>query len=123
MPILYALSRQLYGNNIHCNTQNLERAWKALREQADFYVRCKRTYKLPFILITSVITYDKYESAKQCYEPVKNRLMNKYSKAEVDIYNAEKGEIKKGLVFNLKSKVKYDTRYFEKVLLEGERLN
>lgn len=122
MPILYALSRQLYNNNIHCNTQNLERGWKALREQADFYVRCKRTYKLPFLLITSVVTYEKYDSAKQCYEPIKSRLLNKFSKAEVDIYKAEKGEIRKGLVFNFKPRIKYDTRYFEKVLLEGERL-
>ena len=122
MPILYALSRQLYNNNIHCNTQNLERGWKALREQADFYVRCKRTYKLPFLLITSVVTYDKYDSAKKALEPIRSRMLNKYSKAEVDIYKAENGEIRKGLIFSLKRKVKYDSRYFEKVLLEGERL-
>lgn len=123
MPILYALSRQLYNNNIHCNTQNLERGWKALREQADFYVRCKRTYKLPFLLVTSVVTYDKYDSAKKGLEPIKTRMLNKYSKAEVDIYKAENGEIRKGLIINLKSKVKYDSRYFEKVLLKGERLS
>ena len=36
-PIYYALSRHLYNQNIHCNTQNLERIWKQLREQSDKY--------------------------------------------------------------------------------------
>ena len=40
MPIAYAMSRQLYDHHIYCNTQSLERGWKALREQADFYIRC-----------------------------------------------------------------------------------
>lgn len=122
MPVLYALDRQLYSQNIHFNTQSLERGWKALREQADFFVRCKRTYKLPFVLITSVITYDKYKSAQEDLEPIKTRLLNKYSKAEVDLYKASNGDIRRGLVFRLKKSIKYDTRYFEKKLLEGERL-
>ena len=63
MPIFYALSRHLYANNVHCNTQNIERGWKALREQADFYCITKRTIKLPFFLITKVYTYDNYNSA------------------------------------------------------------
>lgn len=122
MPVLYALDRQLYSQNIHFNTQSLERGWKALREQADFFVMCKRTYKLPFILITSVVTYDKYESAFKRLEPIKTRMLNKYSKAEVDVYNASNGEIRKGLIFRLKCHIDYDTRYFEKKLLYGERL-
>lgn len=122
MPVFYALSRHLYNNNVHCNTQNLERGWKALREQADFYVCCKRTYKLPFILITKIITYDKYESAKQGLLPIKSRLLNKYSKAEVDVYNASNGDIRSGHMITLKKNIHYDTRAFEKVLLKGERL-
>ena len=116
MPIMYALSRQLYDNNVHCNTQSLERGWKALREQADFYVRCIRTYKFPFILITKVVSYDNYDSAKQGLMPIKTRLLNKYSKAEVDVFNASHGEIRQGHVIQLKKNVTYDTRYFSKIL-------
>lgn len=121
MPVLYALDRQLYSQNIHFNTQSLERGWKALREQADFFVRCKRTYHLPFVLITSVVTYTKYKSALEELEPIKSRMLNKYSKAEVDLYNANNGDIRHGLVIRLKRTIKYDTRYFEKKLLKGKR--
>lgn len=122
MPVLYALSRQLYGNNIHCNTQSIERGWKALREQADFYVITRRTWSLFGLLITKMTTYDRYQSAKEDIRPVKTRILNKYSKAETDIYKASTGEIKEGYIIQRKSKITYDTRYFEKVLLEGERI-
>lgn len=122
MPVLYALDRQLYSQNIHFNSQSLARGWKALREQADYFIYTKRTYSLPFILVTRVITYDRYDSAEKKLLPIKTRLLNKYSKAEVDVYNATNGNIRSGLVFRLKSNIKYDTRYFEKLLLSGDRL-
>lgn len=123
MPVLYAMSRQLYNMHIHCNTQSLERGWKALREQADFYIKACHTTKLfGFIFITKVITYDKYESAKQGLLPIKTRLLNKYSKAEADIYRATNGEIKQGHIIQLKWQLHYDTRAFEKILLEGDRI-
>lgn len=121
MPLFYSLSRHLYDNNVHCNTQNIERGWKALREQADFYVQVKRTYKLPFILITKYYTYDRYESARQNLLPIKTRMINKYSKAQVDLYNAQNGDIRKGFFITRKSKIRYNTRAFEKVLLKGRR--
>lgn len=122
MPIFYALSRHLYSNNVHCNTQNIERGWKALREQADFYCICKKTTRIFGLLITKVITYDKYESAKQGLMPIKTRLMNKYSKAEVDIYKATNGDIRQGHIIQRIKKLNYDTRAFEKILLTGDRL-
>ena len=73
------------------------------------------------MFITKVITYDRYESAQKRLLPVKSRLLNKYSKAEVDIYNAQNGDIRQGLVFRLKKNITYDTRYFEKKLLKGKR--
>lgn len=121
MPIYYSLSRHLYSNNVHCNTQNIERGWKALREQADFYVIVKRTYKIFGLLITKLYTYDRYESARQGLLPIKTRMINKYSKAQVDLYNAQNGDIRKGFLFQTKRKLKYDTRAFEKVLLKGRR--
>lgn len=122
MPLFYSLSRHLYNNNIHCNTQNIERGWKALREQADFYLQVKRTFKLFGVLfITKYYSYDRYESAKQNLLPIKTRVLNKYSKAEADIYRATNGDIKKGYLFQWKWSLKYDTRAFEKVLLKGRR--
>lgn len=122
MPIIYALSRHLYNMNIHCNTQNIERGWKALREQADFYIICKRTYKIFGLFLTKIITYDKYESAKMGLLPMKSSLLNKYDKANVKLFNAQNGDIRKGWIIQLKSKLKYDTRAFEKILLKGKRI-
>lgn len=123
MPVFYAMSRQLYDMHIHCNTQSLERGWKALREQADFYIKAVSTTKiLGFIFITKVITYDSYESAKKGLLPVKARLLNKYSKAEVDLYKAQAGQITQGHIIQFKWNIHYNTRAFEKVLLRGPRL-
>lgn len=116
LPIYYALSRHLANHNIHCNVQNLGRLWKALREQADYYVNLRGVLRLPFFLALKMTTYDKYESAYKLLEPVKPRLINKYSRAETDIYKASNGEIKTGWVIIPKRILKYDTRAFEKVL-------
>lgn len=122
MPIYYALSRHLANNNVHCNTQNIERGWKALREQADFYIQVKRTYKIfGFIFITKYYSYDNYESARQCLKPINTRILNKYSKANVDEYRALHGDIRKGYIIQFKHKLKYDTRAMEKILLKGRR--
>lgn len=121
MPIFYSLSRHLYNNNVHCNTQNIERGWKALREQADFYIIVKRTWKILGLFITKFYTYDRYESAKQHLLPIKTRLINKYSKAQVDLYNASNGDIRVGYILQFKHRLKYDTRAFEKLLLKGKR--
>lgn len=122
MPIYYALSRHLANNNVHCNTQNIERGWKALREQADFYIQVKRTYKiLGFIFITKYYSYDRYESARQQLNPLRARVLNKYSKAEADIYKAQNGTIQRGFIIQFKKQLKYDTRAMEKILLKGKR--
>lgn len=121
MPLYYSLSRHLYANNVHCNTQNIERGWKALREQADFYVQVKRTYRIFGLLITKYYSYDRYDSAVKNLLPVHSRLLNKYSKAEVDLYNAQNGDIRKGYFFQRVRKIKYNTRAFEKILLKGRR--
>lgn len=122
MPIFYALSRHLYNSNVHCNTQNIERGWKALREQADFYIQVRKTIKLfGFFFITFMTTYDRYQSALQNLRPIKTRMLNKYSKAQVDVFNAQNGMIKNGFIIQTKRTLHYDTRAFEKVLLKGKR--
>lgn len=122
LPVYYALSRHLYNSNIHVNVQNLGRVWKALREQADFYCVCKKTYKLPFLFITKVITYDKYQSVENGLLPMKNSLFNKEQRALYQQYIAQNGDIRSGYVIQFKKNIKYDTRYFEKVLLLGDRI-
>lgn len=121
MPIYYALSRHLYDSNIHVNVQNYERLWKALREQADFFLTTKKTIKIFGIFFTKCITYDKLQSAMQGLLPIKSRLLNKYSKAEVDLYNSQNGEIKQGWIIQFKHSLHYNTRAFEKIILKGKR--
>ena len=121
LPIFYALSRHLYDCNIHVNLQMFGRLWKALREQADYYVYVHKTIKIPFFLVIKYTTYDKLESAEKLLQPLKIRLFNKQSKCENDLYIANNGNIKNGYVFIRKSKIKYNTRAFEKMLLKGKR--
>lgn len=119
-PITYALSRHLYSNNIHCNTQALSRVWKSLREQADYYIMCRRTIKVFGLLVTFYTTYEKYETAVQALNPLSARLVNKYSRAEVDKFNATNGTIKKGFIIQRCKKVVYDTRAYHEIIF-GEK--
>lgn len=114
----YALSRHLYNCNVHANTQALSRVWKALREQADYYVRCKRTFRLFGYLITEVVSYDRYSSAEKLIEPWKRPtgLNSKDAKARYDEFEATNGEIQKFYVFNKIRHIKYDTRAYHKIV-------
>lgn len=117
LPISYALSRHLWNNGIHANAQRLERIWKALREQADYYIRLrKRRLKLPFFLVIFTTEYEKYDSALQNLNPMRNTLFNKYSKAEKELYLAKHGFIKNGLLIVRKSILQYDSRAFHKII-------
>lgn len=117
LPITYALSGHLYNNGIHVNTQRLDRVWKALREQADYFVLMrKRCLKLPFFIVLFTTEYTKYDSALQELSPMKSTLFNKYSKAEKDLYKAQHGFIKDGLIIVRKSSLRYDTRAFHEVI-------
>lgn len=118
LPISYALSRHLWNNNIHYNSQSLERAWKALREQADYFVMCRGVIKLPFFLVIKTREFDKYETAKANILPMKNLMFNKFDKALVAQHKATYGLIKDGFVIIRKNKIRYDTRYFKKLIFE-----
>lgn len=115
-PISYALSRHLYENNIHCNTQALSRVWKSLREQADYYVKCRNSIKIFGLLITFYTTYEKYESANNDLRPLTARMLNKYSKVDVDNYIATNGLIKNGFIIQRKKSVVYDTRAYHSII-------
>lgn len=120
MPLFYPLSRHIAEMNVHINVQNVARVWKPLREQADFFVHVKGRIKLPFHILVHAVTYDKEQSAVLCLEPMRSRIMNKFSKAELDQFRAMHGEIKSGWIILPRRAIKYDTRAFEKVLF-GEQ--
>lgn len=114
-PVFYALSRQLYNMNIHANAQALDRIWKPLREQADYYIKTLKTIKIPFAFITYYRFYDMYSSALSDVRVLKRGII---FKSEVgSVHQANTGEIKEGFIIQLKRSVKYDTRYFRKLLV------
>lgn len=120
-PIFYALSRHLYNSNVHCNTQNLNRVWKALREQADTYIKCigvDTPFFLGFFgfLRINFIIYDKYESAEKSLLPLPYGFMNKFLNANAKQYYATNGDIKKCYVLINKKSIHYDTRAFHEVV-------
>lgn len=121
LPITYALSGHMWANGIHVNTQRLDRVWKALREQADYFVLMrKRCLKLPFFIVLFTTEYTKYDSAMQELCPMKSTLFNKYSKAEKDLFKANHGFVKDGLIIVPKWSLKYDTRAFHEVIYGEE---
>lgn len=121
-----ALIRQLGNANFHTNAQSLNRVWDKIREQSDQYILC-RWCKVFFgkIVIQSIRIYDNYESALTAQEPLRIRipLTNKEAKTNAQIaknqFIAQHGNIKSGLLI-YRNKSTYDTRYFKKLLEEGE---
>lgn len=117
LPIFYALSRHLVNANVHINTQNLNRVWDKLREQADTYIRVERTINVFGFLFTTFTVYDYYESAKQCLQPYPHSIFSSsYNTAQRNEYIAVNGQIERHIICQHKSTVKYDTRYFHKVV-------
>lgn len=118
LPIFYALSRHLTNSNVHINTQNLGRVWDKLREQADAYFKVKRTIRIGPLLFTKFIFYDEYESAKQNLLPYKTKMLfvKAESRANREEYEATHGEVRSYIICQLVKNVKYDTRYFHKVI-------
>lgn len=128
LPIYYALSRHLYNSNVHINSQSLDRIRKALREQGETFVKAKKTIKLPFLLITKFIVYDKIRSASMNLEPfqphkhglIREKEMTDNKKSE---FKSLYGDIKSGFIVQLKKSVKYDTRAFEKIVFKNPSSN
>jgi hypothetical protein len=119
LPIFYALSRHLGAMNVHTNVQNLERLWIKLREQADYYIRCRGLVKLfnkPLILFghmfLKITHYEDYKDACELLRPI-HKIMNGDAAA---VARSERGLIKENLVAIPIRRLKYDSRYFHKVL-------
>ena len=114
LSLYYALSRHLYNQNIHINTQNLERIWKALREQSDYYIRCKKAIKIFKTIYIFYTTYDVYQSAVEKLRPLKRLKINKFGRTESDIFYSKYGNIENGYIKIKIKNIKYDTHYFHK---------
>ena len=112
-PIYYAISRHLYNQNIHMNTQQLNRIWIKIREQADHYFKALKTVNLPFCLLTRVRYYSEYKSAESGLLPMRRiGLMNKYNRALIEQFESTHGIIREFWCLTWKKKIKYDTRHF-----------
>ena len=116
LPVAYALWRHFYNAPIQMNCQDVERPWKLLREQADGFILCRGVIKAPFgFHFVKCTYYSKMVSCKAELKPLNPLLFNKFSKAEVQQYNATNGEIKNFLLFVPTWAHKYDSRAFHKI--------
>lgn len=122
MPIAYALSRHLWENNIHVNTQNLGRLWKKLREQADYYYKALKTRKIFGLVFTKVRAFEEYETADKNLLPMKKKIFDKQHNALKAQHDATYGEINDMWIVQRASKIAYDTHYFRNVVFEREDL-
>lgn len=116
LPLYYALSRHWYNSNVHVNTQALNRLWLPLREQADFYIKCKKSIKLGFIFVNTIVLYENYTAALNGVLPPKKRIFKGFNNALAAQHEWTHGYIEKRRYISFKWRIKYDTRIFKKIL-------
>ncbi len=130
LPMYFALSRQVSHNNVHINVQNLNRAWDKIREQSDIYIRC-RACKVLFgkLVIQRITIYDKYQSCLDRVEPCRisvpllaKREVKQNAELYLDKFRNSYGTIKNRMLIYI-NKSSYDTYYFEKLFLKGDKKN
>ena len=128
LPTYLGLSRQLSHNNVHVNTQSLNRIWNKLREQTDAaYIMCNWCVYLFGLVIQKVTIYDKYQSAVDRVRParIQRPLFNKDAQMQADIYldkfRNTYGSIKPRLLIYF-NKSNYDTYHFKEVLKNGKKI-
>lgn len=128
LPYFLSLSRQIANADVHLNCQSLARVWDKFREQSRTYgfcVKCKYFKKFDLV-IQKVILYDKYDSALLAASPFMLKKPSVFASKDVkQNYLIERqrhlqqfGNIKKFTLI-YKNKSNYDTRYFKKLLKEG----
>lgn len=116
-PTYYALTGHLTDSNIHINTQVLTRVWDKLREQADGYFMTLNTLHIGRLFMTSLIYYDRYQSALDTLRPFPcSFFSSKEKKAMKADFDAKHGIVKHMLLFQVLPKSCYDTRYYHRVL-------
>ncbi len=122
-----AISRQISHNNVHFNSQNLNRVYDKLREQSDIYIMCNWCIYLFGMVIQKVTVYSKYHSAVDRVRParIKRPMFNREAKMQADIYldkfRNTYGSIRPRLLIYF-NKSNYDTYHFKEVLKNGKKI-
>lgn len=133
-PIFVATSGHAYDMNIIINAQVMGHVWDKIRDQSDIYIRSISSFPkkdtiikkyhdyIPFIrhkIFTTLIVYDKYESAEKQVLPFNPKLGIKdraLIKSEKEKYRVENGSIKLLRTYINKKDIQYDTRHFHEVI-------
>ena len=115
MPIAFAVWRHLYDAPIYINSQDVSRAWKIIREQADGFIKARRFFRLGPVGIIRCTYFDRMQSAVDDVAPIKKAILNKFSASEVNTYKALHGTVKDFSVVVWLPHHRYDSRYFRKL--------
>lgn len=122
LPTYFALSRQVSGNSIHFNVQNLARAWDKIREMSDMYIMCNWCKVICGIVIQSVTIYDKADSCQARVKPCRIRvplICSGERRDAIEMYRDNffnvHGTVKNMLLI-YRNRSTYDTLIFEKKL-------
>ena len=119
MPIAFAVWRHLYNAPIHINSQDVQRCWKVIREQADGFLKARRVIRLGPIFILNCTYFTNIESAMADLCPIRKRLLGRKESAEV--FTAEHGEIKDFALIGLCHHHRYNSRYLADVFFEVDK--
>lgn len=111
MPIAFAVWRHLYNAPIHINSQDVSRCWKMIREQADGFLKARRTIKIGPIFLLFFSYFDRVQSAEEDLAPMKKPLLMKGDKSRYQEYSALHGTIKDGFIIGISRHHRYDSRY------------
>lgn len=124
-PFYMALSRQLSGNHVHINTQNLNRCWDKIREHSDYYILCNWCYVIFGYVIQHITIYDKYDSCVNRVKPCRvhkpltlDKTASLMADTYLDNFYNQHGNVTSHLLI-YKNKSKHDTLYFKKFFERG----
>lgn len=123
LATLEGILRHLGDARLHYNCQAQDRVWNKIREQCDYYIRCRRSWCIfGKLCITLCTTYDKASSAQDRVRPSRVKVPifgNKVAKMNAKIYNDQfyntYGEVHDRILIYW-NKSKYNTRHFKEMM-------
>lgn len=150
-PVTFSLIRQLGDCQIHGNTQDYNRVWNKLREQAsERFIRCSKCYVLfgnqgkfakrfkklfkrdwtfPGVVVASYFFYDKASSCADRVKPCRVQLplfANRDQRLQVNMYKDKfyntYGTVEKHFYICI-NKSKHNSRLFKEILENGKKQN
>lgn len=122
-PTFMAISRHVGECRVHYNVQHQSRVWDKIREQCDFYIRCRRSFVLfGKLCITLVTTYDKAESALNRVRPCRvtvplfaPKTARMQARIYLDQFYNQHGDVRDHVLIYW-NKSNYNTRQFKEML-------